>query len=521
MFPYPVIIQAFNRPDYLEKVLISLKQQTIPVDASNVWLFLDGFYSEYTFDKVTDAALIDNCREVFSHYFLSSNIFVMPVNQGIAKVRGLIESFAFGTLNSDWALITEDDLELGPLYLEVLLDLKDAFPITGRIASIGAYGEIGYTSRTVTTGDSDNKEDVIDLTYSWATLESKTFWQKRSSILKLYESCFALASYRNRDIRDIQNFFYMLGFSLKFKDCDNKSNSSQDNVRTMLNLVCGGFRLNTRNNFARYIGIEGENYSSLYFEQEGFIEDSALCQQKPKSYQFDKHEVYIFKYLSYHYYYSILSSAKSCAELPSSARLAYGQSSFVSDTIINNTSSATQLCSPTIVEAFSAFRAQCALASFDLSDTSGCIFYVYGHGSRLIEASKTLPLMIDFFWLPDQKFKAIANPKATAPAIVFHIPTIWMSGIYTKQLINNLVYLLENTCRSLVVGSIQGWDPMLLCSASNDRIELRGSLSSKQIKSEYPLSLSEIAQVNSEIHPLLDLDGYDLISVFHAKSRDH
>lgn len=517
MFPYPIIIQAFNRPDYLEKVLISLKQQTLPVNASNVWLFLDGFYSEHTLSKVTDVALVEKCRYVFSNHFLSSNIFVMPVNHGIAKVRGLIESFAFGTLNFDWAFITEDDLELGPLYLEVLVSLKESFPVENRIASIGAYGEIGYTSKFITNSIARD-EEVIDLTYSWATLESKAYWLKRSNVSKVYESCFALTSYRNRDIQDIQSFFYMLGFSLKFKDCDNKSNSSQDNVRTMLNLVLGGFRLNTRNNFARYIGIEGENYSSAYFEQEGFDTNSALCKQKPTGYQFSTQEVYIFKYLSYHYYYSILPSTKNCAEIPSSARLAYGQSSIVSDTIINNNSLTSGLCSPRVTEAFTNFRAQCALASFDMAVVPGCIFYVYGQGSRLIETSKTLPIAIDTFWLSDQKFQAIINSSVIAPAIVIHIPTIWMVGVHSKQLISNLVYLLEKTCRSLVVGSIQGWDPMLLCSASNNRIELRGSLSSEQIKSEYPLSLAEIAQVNSDIHPLLDLDCYEVVSIFHAAS---
>lgn len=518
MFPYPIVIQAFNRPDYLEKVLASLKNQTLQVDPANVWLFLDGCFSDCAQRMVADAKLVEKCRLTFERYFHSSNVFFMPINLGIARVRGLIESFVFGTLGSDWALIAEDDLELGPLYLAVILDLKNSFPIENRLASVGAYGEIGFSSRVNTSEDNDaDAEQVIDLTYAWATLESKAYWLKRLAIAKVYETCFCLSDYRNRNISDLHGFFYELGFALKFSDSDNKSNTSQDNVKTMLNLVAGGFRINTKNNFARYIGAEGENYNRMLFEMEGFAQDSVLCQRKPSKYIFNSRELYIFKFLTYHYYYSILPSAAKCLELPSSGRLVYGQSSRISDVVSGAYSSNSGLNLSRFFSAFKSFRAQCALAAFELADVDGCIYYVYGQGTRLIECMRTIPIALDTFWLPEADFKSIVASNRIAPAIVFHVPTIWMNGIHSKRLINNLVFLLGNACRSLVVGSVQGWDPNLLCAASEDKIQLRDSLSPDQIKLEYPLSLSELAQVNPDIHQLLDLEGYGLVSIFRAR----
>src|SRR5579884_1893287 len=136
---FPIAIMSFNRPHYLEIVLHSLRIQTVPIRAEEIFLFQDGHRSKTGHD-LTDPKLIEYCIKLFEITFPKSKIFISVENLGVARNFARAENYFFKELKKTAAFFFEDDLVLSSHYLKALYALTDIALNEKRIAYVAAYG---------------------------------------------------------------------------------------------------------------------------------------------------------------------------------------------------------------------------------------------------------------------------------------------------------------------------------------------------------------------------------------------
>jgi hypothetical protein len=137
---YPIAIMSFDRPHYLEPVLQSLRQQTIPVAAKDIYLFQDGYQSDDGPD-ITDPTLVERCVAIFEEIFPHGKIIFSQRNLGVALNFARAEQIIFEKLGHNAAFFFEDDLIVTPHYLAALYDLTDIALAEPQIAYVAAYGD--------------------------------------------------------------------------------------------------------------------------------------------------------------------------------------------------------------------------------------------------------------------------------------------------------------------------------------------------------------------------------------------
>jgi hypothetical protein len=137
MFAFPVGVQLFNRPEYAEKVLTSLREQTLPVDQSRLFIYIDGFKGSIYESRGS----VDKTREV---EYLAKAIFPVATvlrfaeNCGIADLHNRLQERAFAG-NDPWAAFFEEDLILNERYLEELSDLIEIVDETDEVVKVACF----------------------------------------------------------------------------------------------------------------------------------------------------------------------------------------------------------------------------------------------------------------------------------------------------------------------------------------------------------------------------------------------
>jgi len=137
MFPYPVGVQLFNRPEYAEKVLLSLKSQTLPVNQGSFSIFIDGFKgSIYETRGTVDKTLeVENlARSIFPE----ATIHRFEDNCGIADLHNRLQERVFSG-EDPWAAFFEEDLILDPTYLQELSDLIEIVDKTEAVVKVACF----------------------------------------------------------------------------------------------------------------------------------------------------------------------------------------------------------------------------------------------------------------------------------------------------------------------------------------------------------------------------------------------
>jgi GT2 family glycosyltransferase len=116
---YPIAVMSFDRPHYLESVLRSLRAQAVPIAATEIFLFQDGYRSRYGHD-LTDPRRVERCLELFETIFPGGKALSSTENLGVAFNFARAEDYFFEELGAEAAFFFEDDLVLSPHYLTAL-----------------------------------------------------------------------------------------------------------------------------------------------------------------------------------------------------------------------------------------------------------------------------------------------------------------------------------------------------------------------------------------------------------------
>lgn len=264
-FPFPIVIFTSNRTNYLNQVLESLSKQSLTINWNNVYIFSDGNIDPRNGNMLFESKF-EETKELFNRYGPKENVLNFDKrNMGIAYNRLKAEYFSFGVLGYEWVLFCEDDLVFSDVYVERLMNIYNLVSNKNHFSLISAYGNLSNSLIKF-------NESFSIASHSWASLESKRYWEISLPILEVFNKSFEKIGYNNRDSLAIKKIYDSCKLGWKFPN-EPQSMTSQDNLRTALKINAGGIRLNTSACYAHYIGKEGTNFNSEDYELQGFGED--------------------------------------------------------------------------------------------------------------------------------------------------------------------------------------------------------------------------------------------------------
>jgi hypothetical protein len=136
-FSFPIGVQLFNRPEYAEKILVSLSNQSVSIDQSRLFIYIDGFRgsiyaSEERVDKTAEV------EAVAKSIFPNAIIVRFEVNVGIADLHNRLQERAFSN-GDEWAAFFEEDLVLDEFYLEALAELMNIVDGSEEVVRVACF----------------------------------------------------------------------------------------------------------------------------------------------------------------------------------------------------------------------------------------------------------------------------------------------------------------------------------------------------------------------------------------------
>lgn len=254
-FPFPVGVLLFNRPEYAEKTLRGLANQTLPVPGNRVVIVIDG----YTGSKAQKSGQPDRTAEVEAiarGVFPEAHISIAPHNLGIAHAFDLLErNLRDCDPKSMWYGFFEEDYVPNRTYLATIAALAAQSAKFPRIAAVSATGEIfGEATRGV--------DSVYPLSRLWAYLMRASHLDERRHCIDEYLAAVARNPYWQRDKPAIATALASIGVL--------PIGVSQDQVKLSLLNHFHRFGVSSGSSQGEYIGVIGEHMTEKSFARFGF-----------------------------------------------------------------------------------------------------------------------------------------------------------------------------------------------------------------------------------------------------------
>ncbi|WP_426956056.1 glycosyltransferase [Muricoccus radiodurans] len=252
----PVILFAFNRPDYLLRVCTSLlRQNGVTVDPRRVFLVQDGAVSPRTGVRYAEDAAVAASIAAFREVFPQGQVAAARANLGVSRNIRRGEALAFEALDAEYAYFLEDDLELGPDYLRIMEEMARLAEADPRIGYFAAYG--------------DHKAEapgpecyLVPLQHHWAFGLRREPWRRLRDWLAPYDAILEPTDYTYRDHLAVFRWMESLPVAINF--------SSQDAVKSLGCAALGIARVMTDVCFGRYIGAQGASFRDERFQSMGY-----------------------------------------------------------------------------------------------------------------------------------------------------------------------------------------------------------------------------------------------------------
>lgn len=253
----PIIIYAFNRPDYLDRLCLSLKaQQGVTLRDGDVHLLQDGAVSPRSHVRFTEQSLIEANIATFRQHFPGGHVHAAPKNLGIALNLQRGESLVFETLKAELGYFFEEDLELGPCYLAMLEAVWRAVAPHPQVGYFACYG-----NHKLTEADPDRPR-FVPLEHHWGFGLRRDCWRAMQPWLAPFLTIWKESDYQARPhLRLVEAYLDKKVAS---------GQSSQDVAKTMACADLGFARVNTDVCYARYIGAQGQSFSKASFTRHGY-----------------------------------------------------------------------------------------------------------------------------------------------------------------------------------------------------------------------------------------------------------
>lgn len=249
-FPYPIGLLLFNRFEYAQKVLESLKAQTLPVDQSKLYISIDGYVgskAEFQGKPDNTSAIEEMARSLFPN----ATIRRAEKNLGIAEVYcGLEGSMLESHPDASWIGLFEEDYVLSHDYLSVTAQLSLAAQPIDDIVMVAATGE------TLDPEDR-NVEGLFPIGHLWAYLVRASHVRKCRDDLLFFVQQSSGKSYWERDKITLARAMASRGIF--------PVGVSNDHQRFGLMFRLNRIGITTGLSYGEYIGSEGEHMTEESF----------------------------------------------------------------------------------------------------------------------------------------------------------------------------------------------------------------------------------------------------------------
>ncbi len=257
--PTPIIVMSFNRPQFLEKVLASLKAQ-IPgsLDGREIHLFQDGAANRYSRLRYARDVDIAASIEVFKSFFPEGIVHAVEDNIGICENFQRAERFIFEDRDFECAYFLEDDLVLSPAYLNMMDALQEWAEGMPNVAYFAAYGNYYADRKEI----QDQRRELMTLDHHWGFGLLRRHWRAMQPLLAPFYDVVVGTDYSRRHHQEV--------FALYEAQDAAPRASSQDAAKAFACARLGVWRCNTVMPFAKYIGDVGQHMTSEVFEALGF-----------------------------------------------------------------------------------------------------------------------------------------------------------------------------------------------------------------------------------------------------------
>jgi len=252
----PIIIFAFDRPNYLQRFCASLKaQEGVRLDERRIYLLQDGPVSRRSGVRYAEDAAMAESVATFRAAFPQGQVLASAENLGIALNIRRGEVHAFETLEAETAYFFEDDLELGPAYLLMMERLRMALAPFPEVGYFAAYGDHRATP-------DPNRVHLVPLDHHWGFGLRRGAWQRIQDWLQPYFAILERTDYPNRNHLAVYRFLQREEMAI--------DKSSQDALKALASARLGIARVMTDMCFARYIGEKGASFSERRFREMGY-----------------------------------------------------------------------------------------------------------------------------------------------------------------------------------------------------------------------------------------------------------
>lgn len=256
---------SFDRPDYLEMVLQTIKRQRDVHDLNlQFFLFQDGVRSRRSDKEYGNGKAAKEAENVFRRYLPEGVVVTSDWNLGVARNFDRAERAFFEELRAPMAWFLEDDMILAPHYFSAMAELtKQALDRT-EIGMISAYG---YHHATPLAVQRQHRRQVCLMNeHNWAFGLTRECWAARDKIVREYLDILDEVDYRDRGRHGDE----IKAFQIRHGRGGRGYLSSQDSVKNMACERLGFQRVSTFANFARYVGRQGEHMTAEKFAKRGY-----------------------------------------------------------------------------------------------------------------------------------------------------------------------------------------------------------------------------------------------------------
>lgn len=254
-FPLPVHIIGFNRPDSLQKLLVSLQAQTCPLDESRVFFWLDGFAgSKDEYLGRPDRTL--QSQNLIARFFPRAEVSTSSRNLGIARNFDRAETHMLE--RGEDAVFFEEDLLLAPDYLTALLNIDSLVRKDTRIGTISAHGIDVVRNTDLQFSAMGELRDPwpLALTHrTWGFLLRHEHARERRPLLDAYFKCLGDGPYWQRDSAAVSRCLGRHGLNVR--------GGAQDEVKAEIARKLGRMQICGLRRLAATTGEQGEHFISL------------------------------------------------------------------------------------------------------------------------------------------------------------------------------------------------------------------------------------------------------------------
>jgi len=263
---------AFNRPDYLRETLTSIAAQPSVADGRReVHLFQDGAVNFHSGTRYAEDADIEASMVVFREIFPNGTVHFVGPNLGIGLNFDRAERHVFLERRFDSAAFFEDDMVLGPHYLDTLQRLLDfaASPESGGLVGyVAAYGH----HKATLAEQMKRRRDMMIMGHAWGYGVTRDHWLAVREIIDPYITLISDCDYRQRPKGRICGLHKALGLA--------RQALSQDAIKLIATIKLGRARIMPVICQARYVGQHGVNFTPEAFAKRGYGQEEIFPEEQ-------------------------------------------------------------------------------------------------------------------------------------------------------------------------------------------------------------------------------------------------